>query len=60
MRALNLQADSGTEKSITPEEKWISTQSEWTDEDDSDRERERTPVFQGRGGHVDKEMEDGP
>lgn len=56
MRHMNIEIASGSEKTITPEDKWISTQSQWTDEDDSDRERESTPVFQSTA--ADDEDED--
>jgi len=33
MKHLNMQVQSGSEKSITPEERWISTHSTWTDDE---------------------------
>lgn len=51
---LHIAAPSGSEKSITPKNQWISTRSGWTDEDNSNppataaSKRERTPVFQSR------------
>lgn len=36
MRKLDIAVDSETEKNITPEDRWISTHSRWTDDDDSD------------------------
>lgn len=53
MRAPKLDAPSSSEINITPEEKWISLYSRWTDEDDADAPesstacRDRTPPFQG-------------
>ena len=33
MKHLNMQVQSGSEKSITPEERWISTHNTWTDDE---------------------------
>jgi hypothetical protein len=35
MRHLNMQVDRGSEKSITPEDKWIFENSTWTDDEAS-------------------------
>ena len=39
---LNIDVASGLVRSITLEDKWISTQSQWTDDNDSDKARKST------------------